>query len=135
MADLTQTAANVKIGAGAVVEAVTCGETVTQGQPAYKKSADNEHYKADASTEAEAEAVGIFVTPNVDGQPALIQKSGQIDLGATLVVGEVYVVSATAGGIAPESDLGSGHFPTVLGIAISTSLLQLNIQAGGVAKP
>jgi hypothetical protein len=47
----------------------------------------------------------------------------RINLGATLVVGEVYVVSATLGAIAPIGDLVSTNFVTPLGTAISTSVL------------
>jgi hypothetical protein len=58
----------------------------------------------------------------------------QINLGATLAVGEVYVVSAALGAIAPIGDLVSTNFVTPIGTAITTSVLAFNPQPSGVAK-
>lgn len=137
MADLSITAANVAPGANARKETVTAGATITAGTPVYKDTADNDEYKAsDADAAGTADSDGIALTGSSDGQPLVIQKSGgSINLGATLVVGQVYVVSTTAGGIAPYADLLSGDYVTILGVATSTSLLKLTIINSETAKP
>jgi hypothetical protein len=53
-------------------------------------------------------------------------------VGATLVVGQVYVLSANAGNIAPVSDLATGWYTTILGIAISTTQLQMGPVNSGI---
>lgn len=58
-----------------------------------------------------------------------------LTLGATLTVGQTYVASGTAGGIAPIADLTTGDYPVVLGVARTAALLNLNPTAGGAAKP
>jgi 5'-nucleotidase len=58
-----------------------------------------------------------------------------INHGATLIEGQTYVVSATAGSIAPISDLTTGDFPIILGVASTAALLILRPVAGGAAKP
>jgi hypothetical protein len=136
VADLTVTAANVKQGTGAVLRYGTLGGAVTAGQPVYKKASDQLFYATDANLSAEAAAAaGIALNGGAAGQPLTYQTDGGIDLGATLVVGEVYVVSATTGGIAPAGDLASGWFTTVLGIATATNNLAMKVQSGGVARP
>ena len=135
MADLTITAANVGVAAdSARVRVVQVGEAVTQGQPGYLSA--GKYYQADAdNTAATAAATGIFLTAaGIDGY-AVFATGGSILIGATLTLGELYVVSATKGGIAPIGDLTSGDYTTVLGVASSTSALTLAPSASGVAKP
>ena len=59
---------------------------------------------------------------------------GLVNLGATLVVGQVYCVSATAGAICPYADLTTGEFVCILGIATSAALLQTSYTYSSVAK-
>lgn len=135
MADLTQTAANVHAHSGASIRLVQAGEAITPGQPVYKLAADGKHYKADASTVAEAVAVGIalgYAPADTNWFPMLYE--GDIDVGATLAVGQTYVVSANAAGaIALESDIGSGEFVTNLGVAVAADKLTLKINVSGIA--
>ena len=42
-------------------------------------------------------------------------------------------LSGTAGGIAPVGDLTTGDYPCALGIATSTTVLNVKIQSGGAA--
>ncbi len=135
MADLTITAANVKPAVqSADVQVVKWGETVTEGQVVYQNTSDYEYYLADADAVGTAKAVGITLTAGADGEYGVIQKSGDIDIGATLTVGATYVVSTTAGGIAPIADLGSGDFVTILGVADAADNLPLDINKTGTAK-
>jgi len=138
MADLSQTPANVQtleVNSN-LISFVKYGETIAQGQPVYQKSADNEYYKAQADNVDESAAYGIALTPGEDGEWGFVQREGDIDVGATLTVGETYVVSAaTAGGIAPVGDLTTGNYVTILGPAVTASKLRLNISITSVAKP
>lgn len=135
MADVTVTAANVKpVGTSRTVQTVLLGETVTQGQPLYLKAADSKYWKADADTLAEAAAEGIAITPGVADDYAIMLTAGTINMGGTLAVGQVYVVSVNAGGVAPYSDLGSGDYVTILGVATTTAILNVDINVTGIAK-
>jgi hypothetical protein len=133
MADVTGITA-VRITSTTNYEEVTCGATISAGQPLYLDDSDQEHKLADANAEGTAKARGIAITPGVDGGGGLVARSGAIVLvGATLAVGENYVVSDTAGAIMPEADLSTGEYCTTLGRASSTTQLELNIQASGIA--
>jgi len=136
MANLTQTAASVKTGSASTqIRLVQYAESVTQGMPVYKDSVSGKYYKADANvTAAAAAAVGIALTPNSSDGYGVIATSGYVDLGATLTVGESYYVSDTAGAIMPAADVSTGEYVTALGVAISTALINLQIQASGVQR-
>lgn len=138
MANLSQTAANVALaGSGVQVEIVQVGESVTQGQPGYQNVNDSKFYQADANASATtAKAVCIFLTPaSTDGYAVIVRGGGRtINLGATLTVGETYVVSATKGAICPIADLTTGDYPCIIGTAISTSAIITSFYFSGVAK-
>lgn len=136
MADLSITAANVKAGSASTrVQLVQAGETITQGQPAYLAS-DGKYYQTDANdTAIKAQAKGIAITPASTDGYFLLTVDGLVNLGATLAVGQVYVCSATKGGIAPYADLTTNDFVTIVGIATTTALLDINLLVSGVQKP
>jgi hypothetical protein len=82
---------------------------------------------------AEANAAGIALHAALSGQPLRILIEGTVALGTTTVVlGGVYVVSATAGGIAPVADVASTNYVTILGVAVTTAQLRLKINASGI---
>ena len=140
MADLTQTAANVALTdtAGADTEVVQAGEAITQGMPVYQQTANSKWFQCDADlSQAAAAAQGIALTPaGADEDYFVVAKDGsELDVGATLTVGESYYVSDTKGGIKPAADLTTGDFPCLLGIARTASALPLNIVPSSVAKP
>jgi hypothetical protein len=140
VADLTITAANVLKGDSAVVVTnYNAGESITAGQVVYLKSTDSEWYKAQCDGTAEESGygvtVGVALHASGNGQPLAVQTGGQITIGATTVATTNYVVSDTAGGIAPHADLSTaGWYYTRVGHAISTTVIQLNLLATGVAK-
>jgi hypothetical protein len=137
MADIVQTAANVKSGAGAVVSLERAGEAIDQGMPCYISNSDGKWYKADADNAAKYLAAGIAMTKAAAADDYfLLQKSGRCNLGATLTTGEVYVVSATAGKIAPVADITTDWYPCIVGISESTTgNVLLAFQAGSVKRP
>lgn len=133
MADLTITAASVLASASASTLEGTAGATVTAGQPVYLDAADGKLKLTDASSSAEETAcVGIALNNASTGQPVeYVNEDDGFTPGATLVAGEVYAVSAAAGGaIAPVADLVATNYTQVLGVAISTSVMKLCVRAG-----
>lgn len=134
MADISITAANVLPGSNARTENGTFGATVTQGQAVYLDASDGKYKLADNdnATAAVRRPRGIALNAGSNGQPATIQTSGSITIGGTLTAGTVYVLSSTAGGIAPQADLASGDDVVILGVATSTTVLALDIQISGV---
>ncbi len=134
MADLSITAANVAVGGiDTQYLFVQFGETVTQGHSVYLK-ADGKYWKADADALGTAEGRGVVLTPGVGDAYGFIVTGGSLIAGATLTVGTTYVVSTNTGGIAPIADLVSGDFPCILGTAITTAILEIDISFTGVAK-
>ena len=137
MADLSITATEVLAGAGADTENGIAGEALTAGQVVYKLSTDKKFYKADCDSAGKTSVYGIALNGAAAGQPVSVQKSGSITIGATAAptVGEIYVLSGTAGGIAPEADLASGDTVSILGVGESASSIQLRINNTGVVVP
>lgn len=133
MADITITAGDVQAGSSARTTTGTAGETITAGQPVYLDSSTQRYKRALHTGSTTAVAVGIALHGAANGQPLSIQTAGAITLSAVMTAGEIYAVSANAGGIAPCGDLGAGDYTTVLGVAESTSSLVLGIVVGGVA--
>lgn len=138
MADITITPGNVVKGANAKTRTGRAGGTITAGMPVYSDASDNGDFKAAQADAATTDAVvGIALHGASDGQPlTIVYEDDALNLGATLTVGQVYVLSAAAaGGIAPYSDLLQGDFVTVLGVATTAALLRLRINVSSVAKP
>jgi len=133
MTDLVITAANVLEGTQARKQTKTAGASITQGQSVFVDSTDQlipAQKDVDAGTAA---AVGIALGAAEAGQPVVFQSGGELDVGATLVVGETYVVGAAGGGIAPIADVISTEFTTILGVATAAGVLKMGILQSGVA--
>lgn len=139
MADLTITVANVVPVAGYQAESgYLAGATITRGATVYLDSTTSTWKLADCDASAAAAGsagVGISLSDVVATQPMLVMQGGDLGLGAILTVGQIYCVSATAGGIAPYADLTTNGRVTILGVASTTSNLKLRMWASGVAKP
>lgn len=138
MADLSITAANVQQASGAqrATDGIA-GETITAGMALYQKSSDSRWWKADSnSATTEQRAASKIALNNASaGQPISLHGEGPINIGGTVVVGTIYVLSATAGGIAPSTDLASGWYTQVIGIGRTTSELDVQFHSAGVAVP
>ena len=135
MVDLTITAANVVAGSGARIARGTAGASVAAGQVVYLDAAAGTYKLADndSATAALRSPVGIALHAASSGQPLAVLTKGPITIGATMTAGVAYYLSGTPGGICPVADLATGDYPTVLGIATSTTVLEVNIQESGVA--
>lgn len=133
MADLTITGTSV-VPVDGTTGHYLAGETITAGQPLYL-SASNTLMVADANdTAVKAAVVGISLNGGSAGQPIKYQSGGTINLGATLAVGVIYVVSATVGKICPVTDMAAASYCTILGVATTAANLKLCIFASGVQQ-
>lgn len=135
MTDISITAANVVAGAGSNVEHGTAGTTITAGQLVYRDSSTSKYGLSDSNsaTAAVREVRGIALNGAALNQPLAILRSGPITIGGTLTAGVAYYLSDSPGGLCPVADVGSGEYSVLVGIATSTSVLDVNIQASGVA--
>lgn len=134
--DLSITAANVKLGgSGTKTLTVTFGETATAGQVVYR-AADGDYDLADSNgSDLTADAKGIVLVGNSADGVGVIVTEGPIVIGATTAAGMNYVLSDTAGGIAPVADLGSAEYIVSLGHATTTSVLWVDIKNYEALKP
>lgn len=135
MADLSITAASVVPRAGSRSATGTAGATITAGQVVYLDPADGRYKLADtdSATVAARTPAGIAANAASSGQPLSVIVSGPVTIGATVAAGVAYYLSGTSGGICPVADVASGDYPVIIGMATSTSILNVNIQAPGVA--
>jgi hypothetical protein len=121
MADITITAANVVPASGATIPVGTAGETITAGKALYLKASDSRLWLAQCDgTAAEAAVVGIALSGASAGQPLPYVTAGTMNIGGTTSKADVYCLSATAGGIAPQADLTSGHRIVFIAYATAT---------------
>lgn len=133
MADVSITASAVLVTNNTITATGRAGATITAGQTVYADSTDNGDYKlADAdSSDATAECKGIALNGAADGQPLEIATGGDLTMDG-LTAGELYVVSGTPGGLAPEGDLGAGDRVTFVGVAKSATSLSITLNISGV---
>lgn len=135
MADITITAANVVAGASATMKHGTAGATITAGQVVYQAASDKKWKLADndSATAEVREATGIALNGASNGQPIAVLTAGPVTIGATLTAGVAYYLSATPGGICPVADILSGDYVCLVGMATSTSVLDVDFSYTGVA--
>lgn len=136
MADLVIVASSVASGSGVnVLRGNNAGATITAGQLVYLDSSGLWQL-SDANSAAAAKTIGgVSLHASLNGQPLAVQVDGAITIGATVAVGTIYVLSGTAGGIAPSTDLASGMTTCILGVATSATVITMKVNNSGVAVP
>lgn len=137
MADLTITAGNVAtVSDATIVRDRLAGATITAGQAVYLDTSANTWKLADNdNTATTAAASGIALNGASSGQPLAVQTAGVINMGATVTVGTIYVLSSTAGGVCPTTDLGSGDYVTIIGVGVTAANIKLGFSVSGVQVP
>lgn len=127
MADLSITAANVRLATAlAQVVVLRVSEIVDAGEVVYKNG--DKYSLADASAQATAAASYVALTNGVADGFIVAVKTGLVYVGTSaLTKGVQYVVSATAGKIAPIGDLSTGDYITHVGVAATTDTLYVDI--------
>lgn len=133
MADISITPANV-ISHGTRIDR-TAGATVAAGDLVYddvaagnSKLADN-----DSATAAARSPKGFALNGAANGQPLKVHTKGPLTVGAVLAPGIAYYLSGTPGKICPVGDLSTGDYPVFVGMATSSSVLDVAIKESGVA--
>jgi hypothetical protein len=137
LADLVLTAASVVAGVGARKTTGIAGATITAGQPVYQDPADSKYKLADGNsgTAVVRAMAGIALNGASNGQPLSVHLDGPLTIGAAVSTGVGYYLSSTPGGICPVADLASGAYPTLIGFAISATVIDVKIHPAGVALP
>lgn len=137
--DLSITASSFLPSSDALYANGLAGEAITTGQPVYESASDGRYYVADANVSTKYKVAGIAGhAATAAGQPlSIIYFDPALTVGATLSMSvPVYVLSATAGGIAPSADIAAGWYPVIIGVSISTTKMYFNprrIQGSAVA--
>jgi len=128
MADLAITAANVKASANSTTNSGIAGEAITAGQPVYSDASDEKKLKlADSNDLDLTNVIGIALNDAAADQPVnYVRKDPSLTIGATVAIGEVYVLSSTAGGVAPVADLSAGQEAVIMGVGISTTQIAVD---------
>ena len=140
MADLSVTPSNVIAGAGTPTKTGTAGAAIAAGEVVYLDTATTGKWQLADSDAASAEArgrtanVGVALNSAAANQPLVVQTGGPVTLGAVLTAGSAYYLSGTAGKICPLADVSGGEYYVLLGLAASTSVLNLDVQYSGVAS-
>lgn len=113
-------------------------EAINAGDVVYLDAAtNNEVRKAAATSQNTARCEGIAINSAAAGQYVTYAINGsRVTIGTgALTQGEVYVVSATSGQMAPESDLVTGNYLTIMGTSPNGNDIILTINATGITKP
>ena len=106
--------------------------TTTIGQTAYLSTTDGTNpptyglLDANAADEL-ATIAGVFMTGGVAGQRCSILVGGNYNPGFSATAGEMYIGTATAGGIAHIDDVASGWKIATVGVATTASNIKLNL--------
>lgn len=139
MADIAVNAAAVLASANAVNEkAFNAGAAITAGQLVYLDTTTNTWKLMDADAAATGNGIsdtrGVALCNAANGQPLVVCKE-DIDFtpGITMTNGIAVYASRNAGAVCLVADVGSGNYPTIVGIPKSTTKMNLILKAGGTA--
>ncbi len=134
MADLTITEANVtSSNASQTYRSYQCEVAITAGQVVRINGTTGKLILAQADSAENADMLGIALSgAGIDGYIVVAESSGYVS-GATMVAGKYYVVSNTAGALAPFTDLTTGQFTTYAIYATSTTEAVIRRVATGIA--
>ncbi|MBB4235049.1 DUF2190 family protein [Rhizobium esperanzae] len=141
MADITLTPASVVAGTGATTKTGTAGAAIAAGDFVYLDTATTGKWQLADSDAASAEArgqtgnIGVALNSAAANQPIVVQTGGPVTLGAVFTAGQTLYLSDTPGKLCPLADITGGDYYTIVGLASSTSVLNIDFQYSGVASP
>lgn len=135
MADLNIAPSNVREGAGKnKFENGEAGEVIDAGELVYFEQSSS-LYKLAVNSTAEKAAVRGFASNSAElGQPLRVQTEGVIALGVG-VQATAYFLSVNPGKAAPEADVLSGDFKTLIGIAKLSNRMEVKPVISGTMVP
>lgn len=134
MADISISAASVKLVSGNA-QPLIAGAAITAGQIVFKEDASKKAKLSDndSATGEVRSALGLALNGAAVDQPVSVAQNGAVvDLGEVLTAGTDYFLSGTPGAICPRADVTTGDDPVRIGMALTTSRLQLDINDPGV---
>ena len=142
MANYSLTSSSVFNGADAAYATYTAGASISAGQPVYLDAADLDALGqpkaklADANAATTAAVVGIAANTAANNQPVrVVSADSGFTHGLTgVAAGDIIILSATAGGLAPAADMASTMFPVVCMLATSATKAKVAIAVGLAAK-
>jgi hypothetical protein len=151
MADYARTAANVLASVYArrfipspayvirgdvpVPNVLIAGENIDAGETVMQ-AADDKIYLADANNDPLCKVIGIAENKALTGQPiSVVVSDPEFQHGLTgVAIGDIPIVSATPGGICSSADMAATWRVSPLGVAWSTTKMNLNITRSDVAR-
>jgi hypothetical protein len=128
MAAITFTPASVEPAGRNNRRRRVAGEAIIQGGLYYIKASDRRAYNAqcDGASAAEADWRGVAETAaTAAGDEFIGTESGDLDVGAVLVMNKPYCVSRTAGKVIAHDELVTPDLVVLVGFPVSTSRLRL----------
>lgn len=133
MADITVTSTAV-LGSGKTEDHIA-GATIAAGEVVYLEAATGTLKLADNdSATAEIRVpLGFALNGGTAGQPIEVLKDGLLTMNTALTVGVPVFLSSTPGKICPFADQATGDYPVLMGYAVTTSTLNVNIVRSTVA--
>lgn len=140
MADISITASAVVANSGARTNTGVAGAAIAAGDVVYLDTATTGKWQLADSDAASAEArgqtanLGIALNSAAANQPLVVAVGGPVTVGAVLTAGTAYYLSDTPGKICPVADITGGDYYTLMGLASSTSVLNVDPQYSGVAS-
>lgn len=112
----------------------TAGEALTAGEFIYSHT-DSKVYKADNSTTAKADVVGIMLADCAADEVAIFATNGQTVTTSSLgTAGKILCASSTAGDAEELTDVAVGEAITIIGVSASATSLQLEISATSIVQ-
>lgn len=117
-----------------LLQRFTAGEGILAGKIIAISTATGTAFLADATNAEIDEVVGIAVNDAQQGQPIDLVQAGYVGVSTVGTVGDVAVLSQTAGGLAPVADLITTNLVGIVGYFTNTGTLLIDINNLGVQK-
>lgn len=132
MADLAITPADVVIVTqGGFAEGVVT-VAVAAGEMCYRTTGTSYALAESGDTAAKAANPVMALSSGAAGQIVKFAATGQITVGGTVAKGNVFVLSATPGKLAPPADLVATDYFTIVAFGVAAGVLELRPFASGV---
>lgn len=110
-----------------IIKRLTAGGAITAGEGVALNATDGLAYINDASDADIDFITGIALNDATAGQPVDVQQGGYVTVSAVGAIGDVVVMSQTAGGLASHADLVATNDVAILGYFTTTSLIKIAI--------
>lgn len=121
-------------GANSVIETEVAGAALTAGF-VVRRGTDGKMELALNDTSTNSNVYGIVLTDTDEDCECRVLRSGSITIGGTpLTAGVTYYLGDTAGRIGIRTDVTTGEYVVIIGVATTTSVLKVNFFNPGVVS-